>query len=450
MVLCLFFSFSFSSATAAATQSSQTYNARMGFEVELPNLLCEGEKDEIAKGAGWTLDTDSHTSGNLFDIEYTTDPYDIAQDTGRILVQNIQDHFSQIQITPPLQRKRGAEDHIDHMRPQITFQISLELVPLLMKHLYIISGREELKKLIHDPRLRQVFFLPYLSKVNGLLALFTHYVQELFYDNSFTSARLTPDLKGRLQIMSRFSFTKMYHTFSDNEKAEFNRKIREIYGDQLEQPRVIVYTDYRKPTRKHFLTISIMDWLFSIQNKLPKTDYDTQNILRRMQESASASTSNTNTLGMKIGAALRDIARTPSIVLNRDLLSPPRDLGECNRDLGMGAGDFFPNLQESTYGEALVEIRLYGSLASTEHPLRINKLGDLILVEQNFLRGAINLYNSRQEQGLPNPAFLHQLEREAVADFCRIMPLPEYRTQAEGRINEIFELARTTERNLLG
>lgn len=418
------------------------YQVKMGFEAELPNLRYPRKTEKIAHGDGWTLDTD--TLGDKFDLEYTSDAFDVTENTLDQISQNISAHFIKNKVNPEKEldlTKEVVKGAGDKINPQITFQMKLELIPLLFRHLYIISGRNELKELIFDGRYSSIFFSTELSKVNGILALFILYVNQLFYKESFPSAALTADLKGRLPIMSRFSFSKMYASLTEQEKIDFVNQVNKLFGEeQLTEPKVIVYVDYRQPGRKHFLYISIQDWLDSIVS--PKKTYEGYDSLRKKIK-FTLKTMNTQIknkiLKIKISAnldAIRSNEKRPAIVIFKDIFSPPRDLGECDNDLGMGAGDSFPNLEDKKYGEALIEIRLYGEIGKQNEQLTIGKLPQLISAERIFMNQLLTLINAdpMNYQGLID------IERKAAVSFSQLFTNSRdtYNAQAQVRIREIM------------
>ena len=136
MTLSLFFAFLFPSATAAAAQSSQTYNARMGFEVELDDLQHTGKRQKIQESPDhwWTLDTDSPKGTNFFDVEYTTQPVNVRSDYPGTYAKQILANFRAIIQNPDHQGLTiKHQSNVNHMRPQITFQLPLKLIPILLR-----------------------------------------------------------------------------------------------------------------------------------------------------------------------------------------------------------------------------------------------------------------------------------------------------------------------------
>lgn len=379
MILYLFFSFLFPSSTAAAAQSSQAYNARMGFEVELDDLQHTGKRQKIQESPDhwWTLDTDSPKGANFFDVEYTTQPVNVRSDYPGTYAEQILANFRTIIQN---QDQHGLtiknQSNVNHMRPQITFQLPLKLIPILLNHLYIVSDHEGLKCLVAHPAWGHISDLNNLSSVNGLLALFLLYVNRLFE----TSQHSNPGLKSRLPVMSRFSFSKMYHSLNQTEKLEFERRILEIFQAAYQAKRIILYDDYDTPKHQQALILSIEDWITSIK-KLPVV----QNLSIIKQELLKRSEIILEEELSRLGFNVVELGDDRRI---RDILSPPPNLGRDENETGMGAGDFFPNLQEDVYGQALVEIRLYGSattLSKFNNPLTIQKLPALVSIEQSHL-----------------------------------------------------------------
>lgn len=347
---------------------------RIGFEVEFPNALHNGESKSIAKSAYWNLETDSSEGNGMFDVEYISKPYVSDWQWSTVLAGQIMQDFKNRKKDLE-SRKNEESNNMDVIRPQITFQVGLEYVPLIMKHLYIISGKKELKRIICDKKYEPIFHLP-LSRIKGMLALFILYVNQLFiYPSDRTSQ---PNLKPRVGgVMSRFSFSKMYNSLTNDEKEFFEKQVKKIFNDDFTAKKIIKYKDYRTPAGHHSLIISIKDWLNSI--KQPRgfsLDPDIQEIFNSQKAKDKK-------LIAQGGAHLSELVQFG------DILSPPPDLGKDERKVGMGAGDYFPNLEENLYGDALIEIRLYGNLNSKL--LMIDQLQGLFEAEELFINQIIAL-----------------------------------------------------------
>lgn len=415
-------------------QGTTTYKGRIGFEAEMDNTQHLGRKKGIQKATNksWVLETDSPKNDGFFNIEYISIPKEIlaytAEEKSREIINiayDILENFENLVKIPTPEIKFNEKPN--QIKPQITFQISLKLIPFLINHLYIISNHDALKNLIDKPFWKKLSNVNNLKNSNGLIALTILYINELF----IITTRLQPGLKARLPIMSRFSFSKMYHSLEPKEKIEFEEAIKSIFQDQYEKKTIIIYKDYRSPVQDHALILSIKDWIESIKN--PSTLHSArlesevkllaEEIINQELEATSEPE------GLKkpkksfwktplerkratLIDALEKIKKMPIQNIKTikdkdpntgDILSPPPDLGKDISETGMGAGDYFSDLQEEIYGYALVEVRLYGNattLSSIDHHLTIEKLPNLVEVEQNLIGDLLDILNVRFEKNL--------------------------------------------------